>query len=156
VVQSAAKQRGVAVSDVKKFFEYSKRVILLRSYERLMENEDVFFRHFAEEMKSRDERINKILSSISEERQSDVAKHSLEQVVLFIECKDANASLKSLAHWHGEGAMNISEDMFMKWKDAFLHVFQNFDPYASYSLTKHWDDAMLRVICFFVEYGKKK
>jgi hypothetical protein len=144
------------VSDEKKIFEYSKRVTLLRSYERLMEKEKDFFPLFAEEMKSRDKRINKILSSISKDRQSDVAKHSLEQVVLFTECKDANESLKSLAHWHGEGAMKLSEDMFMKWKDAFLHVFKDFDPYASDSLTNHWNDAMLRVIYFFVQHGKKK
>lgn len=134
---------------------YSKRVMLLRSYERLMAKEEEFFHLFAEEMKARDDRIKKTLNKISIERQSNVAKHSLEQVVLFIDCKDANDSLKSLAHWHGEGAMNLSEDMFMKWKDAFLHVFRDFDPYATDPLANHWDEAMLRVICFLLRMGKR-
>ncbi|MBD80379.1 MAG: hypothetical protein CL840_15800 [Crocinitomicaceae bacterium] len=143
-------------SEVNRVAEHSKRIMLLRSYERLTVNEDEFLSAFAEEMKSRDKKIKIILDRISEERQRAVVRHSLEQVMLLATSGEAPESLKSLAHWHGQGAMNITEDMFMRWRDAFLFVFRDFDPYACDSLATHWGDAMLRVIEFFVEFGASK
>lgn len=143
-------------SELNRVAEHSKRIMLLRSYERLTVKEDEFLSCFAKEMKARDRKIKIILDRISEERQRAVMRHSLEQVMLLAASGEVPESLKSLAHWHGQGSMNITEEMFMIWRDAFLFVFRDFDPYACDSLATHWGDAMLKLIEFFVEFGASK
>jgi hypothetical protein len=133
--------------------KHTKRIMLLRSFERLTANEKEFYDRFVEEMKVRDEKIKFMLGKLSEQHQRDIARHSLEQVVLLESHVDVSDSLKSLARMHGKDGMGINKEMFMKWRDAFLSIFRDFDPYASDSLTGHWASSMLEMVNLFDEYG---
>lgn len=131
----------------------SKRIMLLRSFERLTAKEKEFYDRFVEEMKVRDKKIEFMFSKLSEQHQRDVAKHSIEQVVLLESNVDVSESLKSLARMHGKDGMGINKEMLMKWRDAFLSIFRDFDPYASDSLTGHWASSMLEMVNLFDEHG---
>lgn len=140
-------------TEARRVARYSKRIMLLRSFERLKANEKKFYDRFVEEMKVRDKKIDFIIGKLSEQRQRDVARHSLEQVVLLGGSIDVSESFKSLARMHGKDGMGITKDMLMKWRDAFLFVYKKFDPYASDSLTDHWACSMLDMVNLFDEHG---
>ncbi len=132
---------------------HSKRIMLLRSFERLTANEKEFYERFVEEMKLRDEKSKLMLDALPEQHQRDVARHSIEQVVLLESEVEVSESLKSLARMHGKDGMGITKEMLMKWRDAFLFIFRDFDPYASDSLTAHWASSMLEMVNLFDEHG---
>ena len=146
-------REGIMTTERCRVARHSKRIMLLRSFERLTANEKEFYDRFVEEMKVSDKKIDFMISKLSEQHQRDIARHSLEQVVLLESNVDVSESFKSLARMHGKDGMGITKDMLMKWRDAFLFVFRDFDPYASDSLTGHWACSMLDMVNLFDEHG---
>lgn len=153
VVIALLTREGLMTTERCRIARHSKRIMLLRSFERLTAKEKEFYDRFVEEMKVRDKKIEFMFSKLSEQHQRDVAKHSIEQVVLLESNVDVSESLKSLARMHGKDGMGINKEMLMKWRDAFLSIFRDFDPYASDSLTGHWASSMLEMVNLFDEHG---